>query len=236
MAHSVFTRAVITATAMLVANSVMAGFSVEVRVDNILIDTIFDNVVPDLNPAVGDIQYHFVLQDQNNIWRAEGDVFAEGGFNGQPPVSTVVTNTLIEKIADVPIIAGEIDFTHNYAASGLQVHTADIDGQFDNQIDHNVQGASLEYYADINGQSLGSFVTGIYVGLGPAPFADTLGPLPLPTTTEHHMKLRFYLDSLGDSIELFNSAEIHTNVPEPSALALATILFLSFNVRRQRYG
>ena len=46
------------------------------------------------------------------------------------------------------------------------------------------------------------------------------------------MKLRFYLDSLGDSIELFNNAEIHTNVPKPSALSMAMIVFLSFHVRR----
>jgi len=118
MAHSVFSRAVITATAVLAANSVMAVFSVEVRVDNILVDTISDNIFPDQNPAVGDIHYHFVLLDQNNIWQAEGDVFAEGGFNGQPPVSTVVTNTLIEKISNDPIIAGEIDFTHSYAPQG----------------------------------------------------------------------------------------------------------------------
>ena len=220
MCHALVSRGLFATSIALLATPALAGFSVEVKVDNIIVDNVIDNGVGDLNPVVGDIHYQFSLQDAGNIWLAEGDLFAEGGFNGQPPVSTIVTNTLIEKIADVPIIAGEIDFTHHYAASGLQSHTAIIDGQFDNEIDHNVQGASLEYYADINGQSLGSFVTGIYVGPGPEPFDDFLGPLLLPTTTEHHMKLRFYLDSPGDSIELFNSAEIHTVVPEPAAWLL----------------
>ena len=217
---------------IVICSSAMAGTSVDVYVDNIFVETVFDNVFPDQNPVAGDIQYNFSLQDSNNIWLAQGVLFAEGGFNGQPPVSTVVTNTLIEKVTNDPIIAGEIDFTHNYAASGLQVHTAIIDGQFDNEIDHNVQGASLEYYADINGISLGSYVSGIYAGPGPEPFSDVLGPLPLPTTTEHHMKLRFYLDSIGDSIELFNSAEIHTIVPEPISISLAMLALLIIPCRR----
>ena len=87
-------------------------------------------------------------------------------------------------------------------------------------LDHEVKGVSLEYYADINGQNLGGYNTGFYAGPGPELFNGNLGPLELPTTTEHHMKLRFYLDSLGDSIEMFNSAEIHTVVPEPTACAL----------------
>jgi hypothetical protein len=207
--------------AMLFANSTLAGYSIEVRIDNVFFDLINDNDPEDMNAAVGDIWYHFVLSDPANRWQAEGEIFAEGGFDGEPPVSTIVTDTLIEKIANVPIFSGEIDFFHNYAASGLLSHVANIDGQLDNTMDHEVRGASLDYFADINGQSLGSFGTGLYAGPGPHPFDDTLGPVVLPTTTQHHMKLRFYLDTLGDSIELFNSAELHSGIPEPATWLLS---------------
>jgi hypothetical protein len=216
MIRSVVRRMAFTVAAMLIASPAMAGYSIEVLVDAIPVGLIADNGPDDLNAAVGDIWYHFQLMDAQNRWLAEGDVFAEGGYDGVPPVSTIVTNTLIEKIANVPLLDGQIDFIHNYAASGLLSHVANIDGVLDNTIDHEVKGVSLDYSADINGQSLGSFGTGFYAGPGPLPFDDVLGPLVLPTTTEHHMRLRFYLDSLGDSIELFNSAEIHSGVPEPS--------------------
>jgi hypothetical protein len=217
---------------MMFAAPAMAGFSIDVYIDNVAAYSVMDNGAQDANPVLGDIEHHFVLTDAMNRWRAEGDIFAEGGYNGVPPVSTVVTDTLIEKIANVPIFAGEIDFHHHYAASGLQSHSASIDGVFDNTIDHEVKGASLQYLADINGQSLGAFATGIYVGPGPSPFMGGLGPLVLPTTTEHHMELRFYLDSLGDSIELFNSADIHT-VPEPAAAALLAALTATLASRRR---
>ena len=232
MAKSIFPRAAITVGLILVAGPAMAGFSIEVYVDNLPMGVVADNGPDDWNDDEGDIWYHFQLTDVENRWEAEGDLFAEGGYNGQPPVSTIVTNTLIEKIADVPIFEGKIEFIHNYAASGPQVHLASIDGQLDNEIDHQVQGAGLEFIASINGQSLGGFNTGIYVGPGPEPFDNTLGPLLLPTTTEHYMQLRFYLDSLGDSIELFNSAELHSIVPEPATCGLLLLAFGAVLVAR----
>lgn len=234
MAKSIFQCTAFTVGLMLIASPAMAGYSIEVLVDNLPVGLIVDNSPDDLNNTVGDIWYHFQLTDVQNRWDAEGDIFAEGGFNGQPPVSTIVTNTLIEKIANVPIFSGEIDFIHNYAASGLLAHMAQIDGQFDNTIDHEVKGASLDYFATINGQSLGVFTTGFYAGPGPEPFDGTLGPLLLPTTTEHHMKLRFYLDSLGDSIELFNSAELHSGVPEPAAWAFVLVALITIAASRHR--
>lgn len=216
-----------------VAHPAVAGFAIDVYIDNIPAYQVLDNSPDDANPALGDIEHHFLVNDAMNIWQAGGVIFAEGGFNGVPPVSTVVTNTLIEKIANVPLNVGEIDFVHHYAASGLQAHTAWIDGVFDNTIDHEVRGASLEYRAWINSQPMGTFATGFYAGPGPQPFMGGLGPLLLPTTTEHHMEMRFYLDSLGDSIELFNSAEIHT-VPEPTAAVVMLALGVMATSRRRR--
>ncbi len=236
MGASIFPRTAITVGVMLAASPAMAGFSIEVRVDNLPVGIIVDNGPDDWNNTVGDIWYKFDLSDQANRWEAKGDIFAEGGFNGQPPVSTIVTNTLIEKIADVPIFTGEIDFIHNYAASGPLIHTAQIDGQFDNTIDHDVKGASLEYFASVDGQSLGGFNTGIYAGPGPELFDGSLGPLLLPTTEEHHLKMRFYLDSLGDSIELFNSAELHSVVPEPGTGVLMLAAWGSILASRRRRG
>jgi hypothetical protein len=223
MTTSAFRLAVITVGMLLLARPAMAGYSVDVYVDSIPIYSVMDNSSQDSNPVVGDIQHHFVLTDAMNRWQAEGDIFAEGGYNGVPPVSTVVTDTLIEKIANVPIFDGQIDFYHHYAASGLQSHSATIDGQFDNTLTHVVGGASLQYTADVMGTSLGTYVTGLYSGAGPSAFMGGVGPVLLPTTTEHHMMMRFYLDSLGDSIEMFNSAEIHSVVPEPAGLMFAAV-------------
>jgi hypothetical protein len=227
---------VISIGVTLFAIPAIAGYSIEVLVDNVPVGLVMDNGPDDLNAAVGDIWYHFQLNDVQNRWQAEGDVFAEGGYDGVPPVSTIVTNTKIEKIANVPINDGEIDFVHNYAASGLLQHFAVIDGVFDNTIDHEVKGASLDYSASINGQSLGFFGTGFYAGPGPEPFDGMLGPIWLPTTTEHHINMRFYLDSLGDSIELFNSADVHTRVPEPASgcvMAVAAMFMLAWRHRRK---
>jgi len=210
-----------------------AGFSIDVYIDNIIAYQVLDNSPDDADLTVGNIEHHFQLNDMQNRWEATGVILAEGGFNGVPPVSTVVTDTLIEKIANVPLNVGQIDFIHHYAASGLQSHTASIDGVFDNTIDHEVRGADLLYLADINGQPLGAYGTGFYAGPGPHAFMGSLGPLVLPTTTEHHMTLRFYLDSLGDSIEMFNSAEIHTT-PEPAGAALVIAACMLVVSRRYR--
>lgn len=215
------------------ARPAWAGFSIDVYIDNVIAYQVLDNSPDDANLAIGDIEHHFLLTDAMNIWQAGGTIYAEGGFNGVPPVSTVVTDTLIEKIANVPLNVGEIDFVHHYAASGLQSHTASIDGVLDNTIDHEVRGASFEYRADINGQPMGTYGTGFYAGPGPHPFMGGLGPLVLPTTTEHHMEMRFYLDSIGDSIEMFNSAEIHT-IPEPACVALIGLAGAMAVLRRSR--
>jgi len=217
----------------LCASPAKAGFSLDVYVDNIFFTTINDGGGGDDNGGLGDILYNFDLMDAQNRWRATGKVIADGGYNGALPVSTIVTDVLIEKIADVPIFTGEIDFRHHYAASGLQTHAASIDGVFNNTLGTNVFGASLEYSADINGQSMGTYATGFYSGPEGETFNGSLGPLVTPTTTEHHMHLRFYLDTLGDSIEMYNSAEIHT-VPEPTSLALLVPALGVFLVSRFR--
>ena len=236
--RSILLRATIGMGLVLAAvGAVVAGFSLEVRVDNVLIDIITDNGLGDDNDDEGDILYHFELSDVANRWEAEGDVIANGGFNGEGPVSTIVTNTVIEKIANVPIFTGEIDFIHNYAASGLQIHTAEIDGQFDNSVDHEVGRTRLEYIPTVSGQGMGAYDSGFFVGTGPEPFGATLGPLLLATTDEHHIYMRFYLDTLGDKIEMFNSAELHTvsvASPEPSSFALALLGLLSLSMMRRR--
>lgn len=233
MARSDFRQVVMTVAVLLFVSPAMAGYSVDVYIDNVFAYTVNDNGLGDDNPAVGDIAHHFLLNDVANRWQAEGDIFAEGGYDGALPVSTVVTDTLIEKIANVPIFFGEVDFYHHYAASGLQTHDADIDGVFDNTINHLVGGASLFYSADVTGYNLGTYATGLYVGPGPSPFMGSLGPVQTPTTIQHHMNLGFYLDTLGDSIEMFNSAVIRTT-PEPASAAL--LLAAGALLRSRRTG
>lgn len=226
-------QAAIIAVTLLIARPAVAGYSVDVYIDGVFSYAVLDNAAGDSNPAVGDIEHHFLLTDVANRWQAEGDVLALGGFDGVPPVSTVVTDTLIEKIANVPIFSGELDFIHHYAASGLQSHSASIDGVFDNTVNHEVGGTSLLYQASVTGYDLGTFATGIYSGPGPHPFMGGVGPVVTPTTIEHHMHMQFYLDTLGDSIELFNSAEIHT-VPEPVGLGLILMAAAAWSARRGR--
>lgn len=235
MTKSLWKWCAVSVGMFLLAGSAQAGYSVDVYVDNVFAYTVVDNMMGDDNPIAGDIRHEFLLSDVMNRWQAAGTIFAEGGLDGVPPVSTVVTDTLIEKIANVPLNNGVIDFVHHYAASGLQTHSASIDGVFDNTIDNEVRGASLLYSASVTNYDLGSFFTGLYAGPGPEPFMGDIGPVVTPTTIEHHMELLFYLDSLGDSIEMFNSAEIHT-VPEPAgALLLVGLLGLRAS-RRGREG
>jgi hypothetical protein len=86
---------------MLITSPSMGGYSVDVYIDNVLFNTVNDNGPGDANGAVGDILYNFNLSDAQNRWDATGVLIAEGGYNGQPPASTIVTDTLIEKVADV---------------------------------------------------------------------------------------------------------------------------------------
>jgi len=149
-------------------------------------------------------------------------VLATGG-GGTPPVSTIVTDTLIEKLQP-GLFFSQIEVVHNYAASGLSSHSANIDGQFENTLGNPISYAELFYTPRVNSQGMGTAHEGPVSGVpGPVPFADNLGPLLLPTTTEHEITIGFYLDSPGDAIRLFNSAALHTVVPEPASAGLALV-------------
>ncbi len=201
------------------SNPALAGFSVEISVNGGIPTVYPDNVAPDLNPAVGDIEIDFTVSDAMNTWTANGTVLASGGL-GTPPVSTIVTDTLIEKLMP-GLINGEIAVKHNYAASGIAMHDAMIDGQFENTLGNSISYAELFYTATVNIFDLGTAHEGPAASVpGPVPFGDTLGPITLLTTTEHLHTLSFYLDAPGDAIRLFNSAEIHTFVLEPATLVL----------------
>jgi hypothetical protein len=210
-----------------------AGFSVTMFVDGGQLPTIFDNVFPDMNPAPNDMTIPFTVGDIGNNWTASGVIYANGG-GGYPPVSTVVTDTLIEKLTP-GLHFGEIRVLHDYAASGVFTHSAHLDGQFENVLNNPIGGAELNFIADVSGQNLGVFHDGPISGVNVHPFAADLGPLVLPTTTQHALTFQFYLDEPGDAIRLFNSAEIHTG-PEPSTMLLAAIALLGARWRACRPG
>ena len=219
--------------ALLAPRIALAGFSVEIGVNGGPPVLYPDNGILDLNPAPFDIQIDFQVGDLGGFWTAEGTVLATGG-NGAPPVSTIVTDTLIEKLLP-GLFFGSIQVTHNYSASGLGSHTAVLDGQFENTLGAPISYAELFYTPTVNNQGMGSAHEGPVINmLGPVPFADVLGPLVLGTTTEHLINIGFYLDSPGDSIRLFDSAELHTYVPEPSAAALLSAGLAAILVRRGR--
>jgi hypothetical protein len=220
------------------ADKAMAGFSIEISVDGGLATIYDDNGPDDINPAPFDIEIPFTVGDVGNNWSATGIVLATGG-GGTPPVSTIVTDTLIENIGG-QFLAGEIQVVHNYAASGLFAHTASLDGQFENVLGNAIGYADLRFFAEVYpGQSLGMIHEGPVIDL-PSPQAfvgGNLGPLVLPTTIRHELTLQFYLGDPGDAIRLFNSAEIHTTVPEPSGVvlgALGAAFVLTWAVRSRK--
>jgi|GEM_PF-3291118 len=204
----------------------LAGFSIEISVDAGPAITYLDNGAEDLNLALLDIEIPFTVGDVGNNWSATGTVLATGG-GGFPPVSTIVTDTLIENIGG-QFLDGAIHIKHNYAASGLFAHTATLDGQFENVLGNQIGFADLTFIAAVSpdyGQNLGQLHEGpVNNSPSPQPFVGgNLGPLVLPTTIAHLITLQFYLGDPGDAIRLFNSAEIHTVVPEPSTMVLACL-------------
>jgi hypothetical protein len=204
----------------------MAGFSIEISVDAGPAITYLDNGPEDLNLAPLDIEIPFTVGDVGNNWSATGTVLATGG-GGLPPVSTVVTDTLIENIGG-QFLGGAIHVKHNYAASGLFAHTATLDGQFENVLGNQIGFADLTFIAAVSpdyGQNLGLLHEGpVNNSPSPQPFVGgNLGPLVLPTTIAHLITLQFYLGDPGDAIRLSNSAEIRTVVPEPSGVVLGAV-------------
>ncbi|MDZ4657583.1 MAG: PEP-CTERM sorting domain-containing protein [Bythopirellula sp.] len=209
-----------------------AGYSVEISVDFGAPVIYVDNGAFDLNPAVFDMEFDFTVNDVGNNWTASGTVLATGGGDGVPPVSTIVTDTLIQKLLP-GLFFGNIEVTHNYAASGLLSHSAVLDGQFENVLGNPISYAELFYtprvYPENFGMTMGTAHEGPVSGvLGPVPFDELLGPIVLPTTIEHEITLGFYLDAPGDAIRLFNSAEIHTIVPEPTSAVLFLTAIVGF--------
>lgn len=211
---------------------VWAGYSVEISVDGGPPLILVDDSPQDLNDTDFDMEFDFTVGDAGNNWTASGKIFATGGGNGAPPVATIVTDTLIEKLQP-GLIPGQIRVIHNYAASGLGSHLSILDGQFENTLGGPISFANLNFVARVNNILVGSTGVGPAMGLGPVPFFDVLGPLELPTTTEHEFQFDFYLDAPGDAIRLFDSAELHTSIPEPRSLVLAALAAIALT-RRQR--
>lgn len=230
-----FCRVNVPMICLMLVNSIpaWAGFSVEISVDGGLPILFSDNGALDLNPAVGDIEIDFTVNDVGNNWTASGTVLATGG-NGGPPVSTIITDTLIEKLQP-GLFNGHIEVFHNYAASGLGSHSASLDGQFENTLGSVISYTDLLFTVQVNSQFVGSSYEGPADGVPePVPFDAFLGPLELPTTTRHELSLFFYLDAPGDAIRLFNSAELRTIVPEPGTACLALMVLGSLAASRRR--
>lgn len=199
-----------------------AGFSIEISVDGGVPTVFLDNGPDDLNPLPFDLEIPFTVGDAGNNWSATGTVLATGG-DGAPPVSTIVTDTLIENIGG-QFLQGEILVVHNYTASGLGTHTATLDGQFENVLGNDIGYADLRLFAAVNSQSMGMLHEGPVINSpSPQAFGGGMLALQLPTTTEHSLLFQFYLGDPGDAIRLFNSGELHTVVPEPSSVLLALV-------------
>ncbi|MEX2113097.1 MAG: PEP-CTERM sorting domain-containing protein [Pirellulales bacterium] len=199
-----------------------AGYSIEISVDGGAPTLFLDNGPDDLNPVLFDLEIPFTVGDVGNNWSATGTVLASGG-NGAPPVSTIVTDTLIENIGGL-FLQGEIEVVHNYAASGAGTHTATLDGQFENVLGNDIGYAELRLFAAVNSQSMGMLQEGPVINSpSPQAFVGGMLALELPTTTEHIFTFQFYLGDPGDAIRLFNSAELHTFVPEPSSAVLGLL-------------
>lgn len=185
---------------------------------------------------VNAIKVDFTLQDPQNSWMATGTVLATGG--GSEPPTTIVTDLLIERLAGPAFGSDDIEIVHEFGAFfGTPPQSAEIEGEFDNLDTGVIALADLDYFPYFDNTSIGAILVDMAQNeVGPVPFFGDSGPvLPATVFTSHTIHLKFYLDTLGDSIRLFDSAAI-LSVPEPTtgAAMLALLVWLSACRRRRR--
>jgi hypothetical protein len=224
------------------ADAARAGTSVDILVPGQPTVTINDGGPLDLDVDPLEIEYDFSVSHPLGYWTATGKVIAKGG--DLVPVTTIVTNTLIQKHSGV-LLNDEIKVIH-YFDSFLtaQPYTAELDGQYDNLVFPTIGVADLTFVPMVNNENIGVIDPPAAIGI-PAPsppFAGASGPLyPSQQPTSQTVLLLFYLDVEGDAIRLFNSAEIKppdTAIPTLSEwgmiLAALLLVVLGATVLRRR--
>lgn len=197
-----------------------AGVSITIKVDGFSLITVGDNMPGDINPAVGDITYPFAVQDQavDPDWVATGTIFAKGGLDGFAPVTTVVTDTLIERVSMGLGENGLIEVIHTFGNSVDDIHFAELDGFFFNTVEtKEIGNITLDYAAFANDSLIGATNYAASSGFT-FEFFEILGPHAEPSAASHTSRFCFYLDEFGDAISLPNSADIF--LPEPGSMLL----------------
>lgn len=196
-----------------VTNSAGAGTSIDIMVPGQPTVTVNDGDAVDLDPDSMEIEYDFSVSHPLGYWTATGKVIATGGE--LVPVTTIVTNTLIQKHFGV-LLNDEIKVIH-YFDSWLtaQPYWAELQGEYDNLVFANIGVADLTYIPSVNNESIGVIDPPAAIGVpGPVPFLGSVGPLyPAQPAMSQTILMLFYLDIEGDAIRLFNSAEIKPTPP-----------------------
>ena len=193
-----------------------SGTSLTYKREGGLATTVLDNSLDDLDPDPFEIEVDFSIMNPG-IWLAEGTIIAKG--NGEVPITTVVTDTLIQKL-DAPILNDAIIVEHFFTSTLTATpFTAHLSGKYDKLLPGlNIGLADLLYIPSVNDELIGIIDPPAAVNVPPTvPFMGNSGPLyPATEPLSHKLEIRFYLDELGDAIRLDNSASI-SHVPEPTS-------------------
>jgi len=199
---------VIVCTVGILASPVGAGTSIDIMVPGQPTITVNDGDAVDIDLDPMEIEYDFSVSHPMGNWSATGKVIAKGGE--LIPVTTIVTNTLIQKHFGVEP-NGEIKVIH-YFDSYLtaQPYTAELTGEYDNLVFANISVADITYVPSVNNEIIGVIDPPGAIGVpGPVGFVGASGPLyPSQQPLSQTIDLLFYLDIQGDAIRLFNSAQI----------------------------
>jgi hypothetical protein len=207
----------------------MGGDKIEIFVDGQLLVTVNDgDFGVDLDFDANEIEVDMDVVGQIDAsWVATGKIIAKGG--GQIPITTVVTETLIESVANG--VGGTITVVHHAISDPPHPqYFSSLDGQYENVLGQTISLAWVQSYQSfIDNESIGDILPpmaqNVPTNLQPVPFDGMSGPLiltdqsplyqTLPVMTQT-IRLVFYVDDPGDAIRLFDSAEIF---PAPAAPA-----------------
>jgi hypothetical protein len=227
-------RALSCAVVLITAGAASANeLSLECQGQNVF--TVVDNGLGDEDPAPDVVRRTFLCTHPDGRWQAEGVL--TGLYEPGVSATTILSDFYVEKLTPAEVLGNTINWEHRFPeyTTALAEVSAMIDGQFDNTGGlHFIGGIILSYSAVAANieQSYPILVSnfGPIDGFGPVPFADADGPIDVVSPNRHLGGMGFYLDTVGDRIDMQTSAVIHSQIPEPATatlLVMATMVSLT---------
>jgi len=187
---------------------------------NQLVFTVVDGGIGDEDPAPNVVKHTFLCTHPDGSWRAEGVL--TGVYVPNQSATTTMSGFYVEKLTPPDVFGHTISWEHQFPeyTTALGQASAMIDGLFDNTSGlHFIGGINLVYSpAAANIQQIfpipGNFAWQA-MGFGPVPFLGAGGPINLVGPNRHLATVAFYLDIVGDRIDMQNSAVVRSQVPSP---------------------